>query len=317
MPNQISRFIRSRDLWTMTTGNEVEVSSETIETSNCPAASSQNSCRVSSDDKQRESFNQTKMLHFSYFSLIVLFIASVCYPLPNPLPNSKQTATAETSNSNNPFRASCINCFGSSSVVGGMDESVSRSRPSSAAPLDLEQNAVVNNIYKIESMLGRGWTGRVYKATNLETQKEIALKLVPISLTKFAENEQDLLVRLGRSEGELIRTKDFIAIPTTLIKGIPLRLAMFDGRDTSILLKNAHEALRRFHETYGLAHGDPNLGNFMVDSEGNVQLIDFAKSTPATAFKKKIDHRVLDLQFKTLKTFPFLDFIYRVKLWPW
>ena len=173
--------------------------------------------------------------------------------------------------------------------------------------------------YTVEKELGAGWKGKVYLAKITATGQPIALKILPSNMMDEAKREQEILESLHQSADAIyLESEGMVGIPMNVVKGQALRFAIFDPKYKSRvgeLIAKSHAALDHLHNVNGLSHGDPNLGNFLVDENGNVRLIDFGKSRKANLISKKLDHFVLDAQVKFLQTFPFLDFLFRTKLW--
>jgi eukaryotic-like serine/threonine-protein kinase len=149
---------------------------------------------------------------------------------------------------------------------------------------------IVNDRYKVLKPLKRGGYGQVYKARDAKSNGEtVALKLV--SIEKQDKNCVDALKR----EYKLLTKLDSPSIVTAyeLGKGPKhhyLAMEYIDGRDLSVILRHdlAFLAKNIYRIVYNLAlglmeleckgvvHGDLKPANVMIDSEGNVKLIDFA-----------------------------------------
>ena len=146
--------------------------------------------------------------------------------------------------------------------------------------------------YRIESVLGRGGMGVVYRATELALDRPVALKLIAPELAgddSFRERflrESRLAASIdhagilpvyaaGEADGEL-----FLA--TRFVPGTDLRSLTDDGPlpgERAIgLVGQVADALDAAHER-GLVHRDVKPGNVLVDTADHCYLCDFGLTT--------------------------------------
>ena len=146
--------------------------------------------------------------------------------------------------------------------------------------------------YRIESVLGRGGMGVVYRATELALDRPVALKLIAPELAgddSFRERflrESRLAASIdhagilpvyaaGEADGEL-----FLA--TRFVPGTDLRSLTDDGplpEERAIgLVGQVADALDAAHER-GLVHRDVKPGNVLVDTADHCYLCDFGLTT--------------------------------------
>src|SRR6266849_7461096 len=163
--------------------------------------------------------------------------------------------------------------------------------------------------YEIQSPLGAGGMGEVYRATDTKLGRDIALKVLPAEMAKDPER----LARFGR-EAKALAQLDHPNIVTIhsveecddthfltmqLIDGLPLdRLIPQGGLPVEQIVEIASalaDALAAAHEK-GIVHRDLKPANVMVSTEGRVKVLDFGlakdvgASDPANATLKS-DHR--------------------------
>src|SRR5258708_14087783 len=173
-------------------------------------------------------------------------------------------------------------------------------RPSVAgASLRLEPGDDFGPRYRIESLIGEGGMGKVYKAYDKELDRIVALKLVrselasdPASMQRF---KQELLLASKISHKNILRIHDlgdvegvkFISM--TYVQGEDLGDVLHrEGRlplDRALaIFKRLCGALEAAHNE-GVAHRDLKPRNILIDAADNVYISDFglAKSLEENA----------------------------------
>ena len=142
--------------------------------------------------------------------------------------------------------------------------------------------------YEIQSPLGAGGMGEVYRATDTKLGRDIALKVLPAEMAQDPE-------RLGRfrREAKALAQLDHPNIVTIhsveecdgihfltmqLVDGLPLdRLIPQGGLPVEQIIEIASalgDALAAAHEK-GIVHRDLKPANVMVTNEGRVKVLDF------------------------------------------
>src|SRR5580692_113185 len=142
--------------------------------------------------------------------------------------------------------------------------------------------------YEIQSPLGAGGMGEVYRATDARLARDVALKVLPGEMADDPE-------RIGRfrREAKVLAQLDHPNIVTIysveefdgvhfltmqLVEGQPLdRLICAGGLPLEQIVEIAGalgDALAAAHEK-GIVHRDPKPANVMVSSEGRVKVLDF------------------------------------------
>src|SRR3984893_187703 len=142
--------------------------------------------------------------------------------------------------------------------------------------------------YEIQSPLGAGGMGEVYRATDTKLGRDVALKVLPAEMAQDPE-------RLGRfrREAKALAQLDHPNIVTIhsveecdgshfltmqLVDGLPLdRVIPQGGLPVEQIVEIASalaDALAAAHEK-GIVHRDLKPANVMVSSEGRVKVLDF------------------------------------------
>lgn len=144
--------------------------------------------------------------------------------------------------------------------------------------------------YRIESMLGHGGMGVVYKAQHIRLEnKKVALKIIAPQLVRSGnfenrfQQEARLLALLKHPNivdvYDLQYTEDLLYFIMELIEGETLeeRLSKeghLPWRQAIGVLKQVLAALQCAHDA-GIIHRDIKPGNIMIDTRGNVKVLDF------------------------------------------
>src|SRR5579863_4221251 len=142
--------------------------------------------------------------------------------------------------------------------------------------------------YQIESLLGAGGMGEVYRARDSRLQRTVAIKILPAHLSfnaelhaRFVQEAKSIsslqhpnicvVHDIGSQDGVDFMVMEFVA-GQTLDKLIPA-----GGMETNLALKYAiqiADALSRAHAA-GIVHRDLKPMNVMVDENGLVKVLDF------------------------------------------
>lgn len=156
--------------------------------------------------------------------------------------------------------------------------------------------------YKLMELLGMGGMGRVYLAEQVSMERLVAIKL--ISLTRNKDRQKQALARFAREaravaalrHPNIIQAFDFVNengmpyIVMEYVEGmdtarlvhkfgpIPWKQAAEYARQTALGLAHAHAA--------GIVHRDIKPGNLLVDSSGQVKILDLGL---VSAFDEKND----------------------------
>ncbi len=142
--------------------------------------------------------------------------------------------------------------------------------------------------YRLESLVGEGGMGSVYKATDTNLDRSVAIKVlhphavvnpqrkrrfIQEAKTASALNHPNIVTihNIGEDSGTLYIAMEFVAgrtLAQLLAQGaIPLRAAMNLAIEIADALAAAHAA--------GIVHRDLKPANVIVDGDGNVKLVDF------------------------------------------
>jgi serine/threonine protein kinase len=161
----------------------------------------------------------------------------------------------------------------------------------------ITQGTVIGARYEVESVLGRGGMGTVYRARDRVLDEPIALKVLrpEIAATEEMAERFRTEIRLARkvSHPNVCRIHEYAEegnlryISMELVQGATLReilkgegrLAAERAGDVAIQVADGLAAIHRV----GIVHRDVKSLNIMVDGEGTVKVMDFgiAKRLPA------------------------------------
>ncbi len=149
--------------------------------------------------------------------------------------------------------------------------------------------SIIADRYRIESLLGAGGMGKVYRATQLNLEREVAIKLIhahnltePEIIPRF-EREARVIAKLNHPN--IITVHDFgnadgvLFIVMELLKGTPLSefaKAKMPWAQTLPLVRDIARALAAAHAE-GIIHRDLKPDNIMVSGEEQqrVKVLDF------------------------------------------
>jgi serine/threonine protein kinase/Tfp pilus assembly protein PilF len=164
-----------------------------------------------------------------------------------------------------------------------------RTKTVAVRDLGLKTGTILAGRYEIIEPLGRGGMGKVYKAHDLEVNEDIALKVIrpeiadnPRIIQRF-QNELKLarkishrnvcrMFDLGRDGATQYITMEFVPgedLRTTIrrIGPVTVRKAVDIGEQICQGLSEAHGL--------GIIHRDLKPSNIIIDTEGNVRIMDF------------------------------------------
>jgi serine/threonine protein kinase/tetratricopeptide (TPR) repeat protein len=175
----------------------------------------------------------------------------------------------------------------------GQSASQSRTAGGSARSRILEPGDDLGTRFRIDALLGEGGMGRVYKATDRELGREIAIKVLLSELTSdplvVQRFKQELLLASRISHKHILRIHDL-----TEADGVKfITMAYVEGKDLNQVLKTEHplplerclkfarqlcEALGAAHAE-GVVHRDFKPHNVLVDKDDQVYVSDFGLAT--------------------------------------
>ena len=160
--------------------------------------------------------------------------------------------------------------------------------------------------YEIQSLLGIGGMGEVYRAFDTELHRPVALKILPAEFALHA-NRMNRFIQEARAASALNHpniitvyeigrlTDDPNAAPyfaTELIEGITLREYMSRSKlklvDVLDLTSQVASALVAAHQA-GIVHRDIKPENIMVRNDGYVKVLDFGLAKPTEKNASSID----------------------------
>lgn len=170
---------------------------------------------------------------------------------------------------------------------------------SSVVEAGLQAGAIVESRYRLDSFLGRGGAGQVWAATDLEGQRQVALKLMHQAGPHRTRREVEALGRLKHpatvhflgvgQHGEL----PYVVLE--LVQGENLRVHLarraLEGRpfaapELITLFAPVLEALGEAHDN-NVIHRDLKPENLILDPSGRLRILDFGVArltdTPHTA----------------------------------
>jgi serine/threonine protein kinase len=145
--------------------------------------------------------------------------------------------------------------------------------------------------YTIQSELGRGAMGVVYKATDSVLERTVAIKTVNMNLTpEEAKGYEARFYQEARSAGSLNhpnivtiydvgRVNDVVFMAMEFIEGVELRSLFAEGRPLPVtqaisIAAQVAEGLGYAHD-HGIVHRDIKPANIMVVQSGPVKITDF------------------------------------------
>src|ERR1017187_8187855 len=149
--------------------------------------------------------------------------------------------------------------------------------------------------YEIQSPLGAGGMGEVYRARDTRLDRTVAVKILPSHLSENSEAKQRFereartisslnhpnictLHDIGSESGTAYLVMEYVqgeTLESRLQKGpLPLKQALECGIQICDALEKAHRA--------GIVHRDLKPGNIMLTSSGT-KLLDFGLAKPAAA----------------------------------
>jgi len=144
--------------------------------------------------------------------------------------------------------------------------------------------------YKIESLIGRGGMGKVYKARNLRLDKTCALKMLP---AEFAKQDRGLIERfirearsaasiqhsnvlpvyfIGLQHGQYFIEMDYIDGGT--LEDRLATMGHFEPREAARIIRDVAAALAAAHAN-DIIHRDIKPSNVMLTKDGQVKVSDF------------------------------------------
>ncbi|MCE9580928.1 MAG: protein kinase [Planctomycetes bacterium] len=148
--------------------------------------------------------------------------------------------------------------------------------------------------YEIRGILGKGGMGVVYRTHDAALDREVALKLLPPALSADKEYSERF-IREARMAAKLDHPRIVPVyaagssdqgawIAMQLVKGRTLGEELHDGMRPTFsnvvkISRQTAEALGAAHKA-GLIHRDIKPGNLIIDSEGNIKVLDFGLARP-------------------------------------
>jgi eukaryotic-like serine/threonine-protein kinase len=148
--------------------------------------------------------------------------------------------------------------------------------------------------FRIETWLGAGGMGEVYRATDMKLQRAVAIKVLPDSfaqdpnrLARFQEEARALAAlnhpHVGAIYG-LEESAGVVALVLELVEGPTLaeRLAVGPLRFDEVvwIARQLAEGLEAAHER-GIVHRDLKPANIKITPDGNVKILDFGLAKAA------------------------------------
>ena len=143
--------------------------------------------------------------------------------------------------------------------------------------------------YQIIEMLGRGGMGRVYRALDVKTREEVALKIIRPDIAsdhrtldrfvneiklahKISHRNIGRMYHLGEDRGIHYITMEYV--PGEDLKSFIRRSRRLDIGTTVAIAKQVCAGLSEAHEA-GIIHRDLKPSNIMIDRDGNAKILDF------------------------------------------
>lgn len=148
--------------------------------------------------------------------------------------------------------------------------------------------------YRIESIVGSGATGSVYRATQLSAERPVALKVLPTTVA--SDTVRDRIRRAARHATALDHDHiipvyeageagDLMFVAMLLVEGVTLADRIDDrdlpGREALSILAAIASGLDAAHGSR-LAHGDIKPSNILLREDGHAYLADFGMTTSAS-----------------------------------
>ena len=215
--------------------------------------------------------------------------------LPNPLPVASLPLVSLTTNM---MRA--LGQTSSSMATMRIGETVPGDTAPGIAAAELTPGATFANRYRIESIIGRGGMGVVYKAVDAQLDETVAIKTLPGDVMSRSPEDLERFkreIRLARkiTHRNVLRTYDYgeaegvYFISMEFVRGYTLaelleeapahqmvpRVGMGIARQICRGLEAAHEQ--------GIIHRDIKPQNVLIDHKGEVKLMDFGIARMAEA----------------------------------
>ncbi|MCB0328820.1 MAG: serine/threonine protein kinase [Bdellovibrionales bacterium] len=157
--------------------------------------------------------------------------------------------------------------------------------------------------FHIERVLGRGVSGIVYRAKDLEAGTTVALKLIPATVKNDSAAalriNQEMRVAFAVKSDYVINlyscftTKDYIAMVLEYVDGTSL----FDFNEAGTILsiqeisnigRQVAKGLEAIHSA-GIVHRDLKLENIILDQDGMVKITDFGVAILESTFQESIE----------------------------
>src|SRR5262245_43919365 len=149
---------------------------------------------------------------------------------------------------------------------------------------------ILDTRYRVLGLLGRGGMGEVYRADDLRLGQQVALKFLPLELSRdpvrLAQLHNEVRTARQVSHPNVCRVYDIGEIEGQLF----ITMEYVDGEDLSFLLRRIGRlpedkgldiarqicaGLAAAHER-GVLHRDLKPANIMLDGDGKVRLMDFS-----------------------------------------
>lgn len=204
---------------------------------------------------------------------------------------------------------------------------VSRSEfPENWEPPTPEHIAVLLPQYQIESLIGRGGMGAVYKGRQITLQRPVAIKVLPAELARNTEfvarfhREAQLLASLSHqgivtifdfgqtAEGHLYFVMEYVD-GTDLYRLIHKSGNPLDAKQALSLIVQICEAMQYAHDK-GVVHRDIKPANVLVTRDGRAKLADFGLAMkpadpdampvppkPGASFDPQLSPNAADMRF--------------------
>jgi len=213
--------------------------------------------------------------------------------LPQPLPVASLPLVSVTTG--------MMPALGSSSMATMRMDATAAGVTAPATPYaDLSVGHLFAGRYRIESILGRGGMGVVYKATDAQLDETVAIKTLPGDvMTRSPEDLERFKreIRLARkiTHRNVLRTYDYgeaesvYFISMEFVRGYTLNELMDEAparqmpsRATIGIARQISRGLHAAHEQ-GIIHRDIKPQNVLIDAKGEVKLMDFGVARMAEA----------------------------------